>query len=541
MTLTVFRPESNICINRLPGSFYSKAPATPLHMKAVIYCRVSSKEQVEGTSLDSQLLGAEEYARAKGILISKVFIEEGESAKFADRTKLLELLDYCKHNKEDVDSLIVWKVDRLARNVADHYSIKATLARYGVEIVSVTEPIDSKPEGKLMETMLAGFAEFDNEIRAMRCVQGMKRKILEGIFPWKPPVGYKSPSLRREKKTRPDEPDQPLFELLQRAWNEYATGSYTKAEILRKMQLWGMTNRRGARVTASNLDFIFRNPYYAGIIVDPWSKEECEGLHVPMVSRELFAQVQQVVKGKTNSQPHTIYRKEFPVRAFARCTGCQRYLTGAFCTGRNRRHPYYYCIRKGCSRRYKSLPVKHVDDEFKAFLGSIGVDPDHIAPIIQAIRGLESGQAASADRQKSKSRVVVERLNNQIKELIRMRAEQLLTDAEFLDSRASLLVQRDAATATLTSVPGKGFKLSDESTLRSVYQSLYSPLQTWEKLGDRPADQARFARCILPVGFLPGRIRTAERTLLFRPEDVFVCDENSRVHPPGLEPGTGRV
>ena len=62
----------------------------------------------------------------------------------------------------------MWKVDHFARNVGDHFSVKTTLAKHGVEIVSVTEPIDANPEGRLMETILAGFAQFDNETSAQR-------------------------------------------------------------------------------------------------------------------------------------------------------------------------------------------------------------------------------------------------------------------------------------------------------------------------------------------------------------------------------------
>ena len=192
-------------------------PSNKSYMNAVIYCRVSSKEQTEGTSLESQRVACEEYSHAKGIKILQTFIEEGESAKFADRTQLLELLEFCRVNKGQVEALIVWKLDRFARNVADHFSVKATLMKYGVHIVSVTEPIDTKPEGKLMETILAGFAQFDNDIRAMRTVQGMQRKIQEGIFPWGPPLGYRSSTRPGEKKNQPDEANQPLFGLLQKA------------------------------------------------------------------------------------------------------------------------------------------------------------------------------------------------------------------------------------------------------------------------------------------------------------------------------------
>src|SRR5216683_7567549 len=219
-------------------------------MNGVIYCRVSSKEQIEGTSLESQRLACEEYARSNNIRILKVFVEQGESAKFADRTQLIELLDFCRQNKGRVQALLVWKVDRFARNVGDHFNIKASLMKYGVSIVSVTEPIDSKPEGKLMETILAGFAQFDNDIRAMRTVQGMRRKLQEGIFPWKAPLGYKSSVQHDEKKTEPDQPNQPLFGLLQKAWKEFATGAYTKAEIRRRMDSWGIQTENGSPLSA---------------------------------------------------------------------------------------------------------------------------------------------------------------------------------------------------------------------------------------------------------------------------------------------------
>ena len=268
-------------------------------MNGIIYCRVSSKEQTQGTSLESQQIACEEYARTKNIKILRIFVEQGESAKFADRTELLNLIEFCRQNKGTIDALLVWKVDRFARNVADHFNVKAMLAKYGVGIVSVTEPIDTNPEGKLMETILAGFAQFDNDIRAMRTVQGMQRKIQEGIFPWKPPLGYKSAGNPGDKKIVPDRPDQPLFGLIQKAWREFATGGYTKADIRRMMNTWGVTSRKGLVITPQVIDQLFRNPYYAGIVVDPWSGEEHQGLHVPMVSPADFARVKQVI-GRRN-------------------------------------------------------------------------------------------------------------------------------------------------------------------------------------------------------------------------------------------------
>src|ERR1700728_3382923 len=101
-------------------------------MNAVIYCRVSSKEQVDGTSLESQQLACREYADRNQLTVACVFIERGESAKFADRPQLLEMLAFCAKRENGVEQLLVWKVDRLARNVGDHFNIKAGLMKQGI-------------------------------------------------------------------------------------------------------------------------------------------------------------------------------------------------------------------------------------------------------------------------------------------------------------------------------------------------------------------------------------------------------------------------
>ncbi len=303
-------------------------------MNGIVYCRVSSKEQIQGTSLDSQEVACRDYADSHKINLVKVFVERGESAKFADRTQLIELIDFCRGQKGQIQVLIVWKVDRFARNVGDHFSVKATLLKYGVRIVSVTEPIDVNPEGKLMETILAGFAQFDNDIRATRTVQGMQRKLREGLFPWKPPLGYRSPTRDGEKKTQPDVPVQPHFDLLKKAWSECARGIFTKAEMRRLMDTWGIRTTQGELLSSQSIDNLFCNPYYAGLLVDPWSGAEYEGRHQPMVSKEDFDRVQEVFRRRNRSIPHQKERLEFPLRGVVRCPNCRTHMTASFSTGR---------------------------------------------------------------------------------------------------------------------------------------------------------------------------------------------------------------
>src|SRR3984957_20517772 len=101
--LTILKRERSMNIVRFsPQQNYST------YMNAVVYCRVYSKEQIEGTSLESQEVARHDYARSKGMHVLKVFVEQGESAKFADRTQLLELVDFCRQNKGRVDTVLVW-------------------------------------------------------------------------------------------------------------------------------------------------------------------------------------------------------------------------------------------------------------------------------------------------------------------------------------------------------------------------------------------------------------------------------------------------
>lgn len=479
-------------------------------MNGIIYCRVSSKEQIEGTSLESQEAACREYARSHNINTLEVFVEQGESAKFADRTQLLALIDFCRRNKGKVQVLLVWKVDRFARNVGDHFNVKAILSKYGVRVVSVTEPIDSNPEGKLMETILAGFAQFDNDIRATRTVQGMRRKLQEGIFPWQPPLGYRSATSGHEKKNQPDQPDQPLFALLQKAWKEFATGAYTKAEIRRLMANWGVQTRMGSPLSAQSLDNFFRNKYYAGILVDPWSGDEHAGRHVPMVSREDFARVQQIISRRSRSLAHQKVREEFPLRGLIRCQNCRTYMTASFSRGRSQRYPYYHCIKDGCER--KSFAVGPLHDEFTAFLGFVAPKPELVRKLEEMIVQAAEERQATLGARKRRRKAELARTERQIQELIRMRTQGLITDQEFSAQKIILSGRRFAVESTPVADRCNPERIRAE--LAEITKPLTELSNTWHTL--QPPFRRRFERLVLPVGFVNGETRTAELGLLFR-------------------------
>ena len=110
-------------------------------MRGIIYTRVSSDEQVKGTSLEHQEELCRKYCQEKGIEVDLVFREEGESAKdlsLQNRKKFLGALEFCRKNKDKVQAFVVLRVDRFARNADDHFAIRKILATYGTTLHSVT-------------------------------------------------------------------------------------------------------------------------------------------------------------------------------------------------------------------------------------------------------------------------------------------------------------------------------------------------------------------------------------------------------------------
>ena len=158
-----------------------------------IYMRVSTNKQAEkGTSLETQERICREYAKKHGFKVIKVVREEGESAKAWQRPALLKMLQWFQKNKNNVDVLIVYKLDRLSRNTDDQHAIMYKLHQADVELRSATENIDDTTIGKFMRTILWAVVEMDNSIRAERTRDGQVARFHQGYWPFAPPSGYVS-------------------------------------------------------------------------------------------------------------------------------------------------------------------------------------------------------------------------------------------------------------------------------------------------------------------------------------------------------------
>ena len=332
--------------------------------RGIIYCRVSSVEQVDGTSLESQERMCTEYADRLCIEVLAVFVDKGQSAKTADRPEFLKAISFASQKKNKVDSLIVYKLDRFARNQSDHVTVQAKLKQYGTQLRSVTEPIDDTPMGKMMEGVLSTFAEFDNNIRTERSTGGMKERLKQGVWQWGTPLGYK----RLEKAGIMVEDDNAHYVRL--AFKEYSKGTYTYKTLSDFLYKKGFRSKSDKQIRFQTIQKMLKNPLYAGRIIMPNWGIDLLAQHEPLVSESLFAQCQGSGR-KHKPFKQSIKNSNFPLRRLVVCDECKQPLTGSYSTGSSgKKHGYYHHHKQNCTHAL-SIKKQELEDSFVSFLEEI--------------------------------------------------------------------------------------------------------------------------------------------------------------------------
>lgn len=301
---------------------------------AVIYCRVSSREQVDNFSLGTQEEGCRAYCTREGWEIDQVFVERGESAKTAERPEFQRMLAYCRERKGSVQYVVVYNLSRFARRQYDHHVVRTLLQQLGVGLRSVTEPIEESPLGEMIGGIMASVHEFDNALRRERSITGMKAAVRNGKWCWHPPFGYVNVDGALEV-------DEAKASAVREAYARVAVGEPTDA-------VWRDLRGRGAvRVCRSDFYKLLANPIYAGWVEAKSWGIRSRGQHQAIVDQQAWDRVQTIHAGEGVKYRST--HPDFPLRRFVRCGHCGEPLTGGWSRGRNRRYGYYRCTRtKGC-------------------------------------------------------------------------------------------------------------------------------------------------------------------------------------------------
>jgi DNA invertase Pin-like site-specific DNA recombinase len=156
---------------------------------AVIYARYSSHGQTE-QSIEGQLRDCYAYAEREGYKVVGEYIDRAISGRSDDRPDFQRMI--ADAPKKQYQFVIVWKLDRFARNRYDSAIYKSKLKKHGVKVVSATENISNDPEGIILEGMLESMAEYYSANLSKHVKRGLRESVIKGTYTGGiPPIGYK--------------------------------------------------------------------------------------------------------------------------------------------------------------------------------------------------------------------------------------------------------------------------------------------------------------------------------------------------------------
>ena len=325
------------------------------------YVRVSTLKQGEGVSLEAQRDAIEAYAARSNLVIVRWFEEKVTAAKtgrpaFTAMVKLLL--------KHAADGVILHKIDRGARNLRDWASI-ADLSDTGIDVFFATETLDFRSRGGRLTADIQAVIAADY-IRNLReeTLKGIHGRLKQGLLPWSAPLGYVNNGGGKPKTIDPVVGPQ-----VRRVFELYATGQHSLRTLVVEMKRSGFRTPAGRSLAKHPIEAILNNPFYCGVIKVGTTGETYPGIHEPLISPELFAQVQEVKAGRTGKK---LVKHECLYRGLFRCAECQRLMTPEVQRG----HTYYRCHTGDCVT--KGIREEDLDARVLDFLTSVRLSEEDI-------------------------------------------------------------------------------------------------------------------------------------------------------------------
>ena len=499
----------------------------------VIYVRVSTDMQAEkGFSLDAQIGSSQEFCKREGLEVLKVFREEGQSAKTADRTKLQQMQRYCLENMNKVGYVVVWKVDRFSRNQYDHAMLKKFFRDCGTELKSVTEVIEDTTVGKFTEGMLAVQAQYEIDVYRERTLSGMRRKAHEGHWPGLAPWGYINMQDDKVAK-RWIEPDPQKAPLVKFIFEEFSRTTISYRELAKRVsKLTDARSKHGFNISKQLVFKILRNPIHCGRIVMPRFKVVAKGRHEPIISEELFDEVQLIMNGgKRNKKSRHQDNADFPLRGVA-CI-CGGHISGGFSTGRNKKYAYYGCINDCPYRR--AIPKLDLEAAFTQFLEYITPDAVILEALREAIIVAYEKDRTDGIQQARKLDTRLKKIEQEMDRLLDMKLKGLLDDEDFVNKNEKLKAEKRGLLIDQRNLenPAIGVEKAVEFGIRVVQEF---PL-TWEML--EPGELRVLRGLFFPqnIVFQNGKFKTAELAPIYNVKSENYEQKYHQVTLPGIEPG----
>jgi site-specific DNA recombinase len=333
-------------------------------MRVALYARVSSEKQDVDLSISAQLNSLREYATRNGHEVAKEYVDEAESGKTTARPAFREMISAARRSQKPFDLILVWKYSRFARSREDSIVFKTMLRKNGIRVVSVSEPAEDTPTGKLLEAMIESLDEFYSANLGEEVTRGMRESASRGFYiSAQPPFGYRKVKVNDGGKERPKlevEPNQ--ARTVACIYNHVLEGKGLM-EVAKQLNKEGIAGPRGKGWMKTTIYKILTNEVYIGTLV--WGRSSVRDLPVirvdnawpAIIDKSIFDQTQILLKDRAPIRLHPKrVASRYLLSGLARCGYCGKALVGQ--DAKSGQFTYYVCgtlLKKGagsCPNRY---------------------------------------------------------------------------------------------------------------------------------------------------------------------------------------------
>ncbi|MBR3922035.1 MAG: recombinase family protein [Kiritimatiellae bacterium] len=324
-------------------------------MNAVIYARYSSHSQTE-QSIEGQLRDAYEYAKREGLTVIGEYIDRAKSARTDDRADFQRMLDDAA--KKQFQIVIVWKLDRFARNRAESAINKLRLKKCGVRVVSVKQNITDSPEGIILEGLLEAMDEYYSANLSVNIKRGQRENVAKGHF-CGGAVSYGHKAV--DKRLVANEKTAPHFIYYM---EHYAAGE-KESDIIAELRRRGAKDASGKPVSAKTFALARLNSACIGKYM--YNGEEVKGCAERLVSDETFRLVCERVARNARAPAAAKAAVEYHLQGKAFCGYCGKPMVGE--SGKSRNgviHRYYACADRKKKHTCKKRNEKK--DQLECFI-----------------------------------------------------------------------------------------------------------------------------------------------------------------------------
>lgn len=309
-------------------------------MNVVIYARYSSHSQTE-QSIEGQIAVCEEYAKRNNYTIVGQYIDRALTGTNDNRPQFKQMIE--DSNKKYFNGVLVYQLDRFARNRYDSATYKNKLKKNDVRVFSAKENISDDASGILMESLLEGMAEYYSAELSQKVKRGMKINAEKCLFNGsRVPLGYKIDS---NKKYQIDENSA---KIVKKIFEMYKNG-YIMADIIKYLNEHNIKTSLNNEFNKNSIRNILLNKKYIGIY--SFGNIEIENGIPAIIDKETFDIVQEMMKTNKKAPARAKSKAEYLLTTKLFCGYCKELMTGISGTSKTGKKHYYY----SCNRTKKKL------------------------------------------------------------------------------------------------------------------------------------------------------------------------------------------